>query len=156
MEEGQRAVEIALQGAHSFGLAVAPLLTESVVALPGLRFSLGLPDQAGLVKNRAAVSMLAQPIQAVRDGQVAQEIAQFVENAALQWDIRAVDLRAASKLPAPSPISKSQQPGVRNFICLTTNSKSPQLSSLSFSATTQVSKVRSPVCGQHPRANRIT
>ena len=54
-EEGQGAFEITLQGGDGFGLAVLAFFAEGIVALPGLRFAIRLPDKADIVEDRATV-----------------------------------------------------------------------------------------------------
>ena len=124
--------------------------------MPGLRFAIRLPDQADLVEDRTAVGARAAAIHRLRDGQVAQEIAQLVENAALQGDVVTLDLPGRFQPIGAILNQQIPYPGVRSLSCLTANNKSPQLSSFSFSATNQVSRACSPVVGQQSRANNLT
>ena len=91
-KEYQGTFEITLQGTDGFGLIGHPLLTKSMVALPGLDFSVCQPDHTGLVQDCLAVSFSTGAIHFRRERQVAQEIAQFVENTPLQRNIGAIRL----------------------------------------------------------------
>lgn len=125
LEERQGQLEIALQGADGFGLALVPLGTKGMIALPGFGFFSGLPDQGGFVYDGMTVGSGAQAIQIGWGHQVADEIAQFMENTALQGDIGTIGLACHFQTARAIANERFSSTGGRNFICVTANRRLP-------------------------------